>query len=37
VAALAVGGIFVIAGAGPAGWTITLLALLAVPQPYAEQ
>jgi hypothetical protein len=37
VAALAVGGIFVIAGAGPVGWVITLLALLAVPKPYGEQ
>ncbi|MDA0161759.1 hypothetical protein OM076_15910 [Solirubrobacter ginsenosidimutans] len=37
VAALAVGGVFVIAGAGPAGWVITLLSLLAVPKPYGEQ
>jgi hypothetical protein len=36
-AALAVGGIFGIAGAGPAGWVVTLLLLIAVPQPYSEQ
>jgi hypothetical protein len=35
VGALAVGGILGIAG--PVGWAVTLLALLAVPQPYGEQ
>jgi hypothetical protein len=35
--ALGVGGVLVIAGAGPAGWVITLLALIAVPRPYSEQ
>lgn len=37
VGALAAGGILGIAGAGPAGWVITLLALIAVPRPYGEQ
>jgi hypothetical protein len=36
-AALAAGGILGIAGAGPAGWVITLLLLLAVPRPYGER
>jgi hypothetical protein len=34
--ALAVGGVLVIAGAGPAGWVVTLLLLIAVPRPYEE-
>jgi hypothetical protein len=37
VGALALGGVLVIAGAGPAGWVATLLLLIAVPQPYSEQ
>ena len=37
VGALAGAGVLVIAGAGPAGWAITLLALIAVPQPYSER
>jgi hypothetical protein len=32
VAALAVGGILELVGAGPAGWVITLLAVVALPQ-----
>jgi hypothetical protein len=36
-AALALGGVLGIAGAGPAGWVVTLLLLIAVPRPYEEQ
>jgi hypothetical protein len=36
-AALAVGGILQIVGAGPWGWAAVLLALIAVPTPYEER
>jgi hypothetical protein len=36
-AALALGGVLGIAGAGPAGWVVTLLLLIAVPRPYEER
>jgi hypothetical protein len=37
VGALAVGGILGIAGAGPAGWVVTLLLLIPFPRPYSEE
>jgi hypothetical protein len=37
VAALGVGALLDVVGAGPAGWVIVLLALIAVPTPYEEQ